>query len=109
MLSGELRAVADEKLANYRAENPPPAGVSLRLAADTVVSKPYLFWGMPAGKVSVFVEHRNMEGEERIEGYEYFLSRGEGGEWRQTESGRCTSEECTREGKALLDAIGAQF
>lgn len=108
-LERELQAIADEKLAEFQADAPPTDGVTSRMAAKVVVAKPYVFWGAPAGKVSVFVGHPGEAGEEHIEGFEFFFAREPNASWTQTESGRCASDECTLEGKALLDALAARF
>jgi len=103
-LKGELQAVADEKLAEFRAESFPENGKPARIGAGVAVAKPFVFWGVPTGKVSVFLEHGDV-----IEGFEYFFMRMAPMDWTQTESGRCSSEECTVEGKKLLDALGEKF
>lgn len=104
-----LQVLADEKLAEFQAESPPELGGTARMGAKVVVAKPYVFWGTPAGKVSVFIERPAEDGDAHIEGFEYFFARNGAGEWTQTESGHCTSDSCTIEGKKVLDVLGKRF
>ena len=102
-LERELGDITADKLAEFGAGDgsPPPN----RMATQVVVAKPYVFWGQPAAKLSLYVEHLNGSGETLIEGYEFFFARNADGAWTQTESGRCASEHCTLEGKKLLDSL----
>ena len=108
-LEVELMALADEKIVEFQKESSTATPESTRMAAAVVVAKPFIFWGTPAGKVSVFVGRTDTDGGEHIEGFEYFFARNGDTSWSQTESGRCTSDQCTLDGKVLLDALGSQF
>lgn len=101
-LERELQAIADERIEEFRAEEPPELGESLRIGASVVASKAYLVAGDVSGKVSVFLQHGHEEAPGAIEGFEFFFVRDPDGSWRQTESGRCTSEHCTQEGLRVL-------
>jgi len=77
----------------------------IRIGSRVAASRAFLIFGKPAGKVSVFVERPVANRTENlIETFEFFYERSQDG-WRQTESGRCTSELCTLEGKKVLDAL----
>lgn len=104
-----LQVLADEKLVEFQADTPEDPAHLTRMGAAVVVAKPFVFFGDPAGKVSVYVEETAPDGESHMEGFEYFFARDDNGDWIQTESGRCASEACTTEGKKLLDALGARF
>jgi len=105
-LESELQRIADTKIAEFKAEEPEDSLAQLNLGASVVATKAYVLFGDVSGKVSVFLQ-RIIDGEPHIEGFEFFFSRDEAGEWIQTESGMCTSEECTREGLRILRALDA--
>lgn len=107
-LERELSNLANEKLAEFRKDNAALGDIS-RMAADVVATKPFVFFGAPTGKISVFVEHEAPGKTSAIEGYEFFMTRTSDGVWAQTESGRCNSAQCTLDGKKLLDALNAKF
>lgn len=107
-LEGELQVVADEKIQSFRDDEPAEALARLKIGATVVVSKSYVLFGDPLGKVSVFLQHDDGSEDLHFEGYEFFFAREESGEWTQTESGMCTSEECTQEGLRILRKLNAQ-
>jgi hypothetical protein len=105
-LSGELDALAQAKIAEFRPSDkglPTPIG---RIAAEVVVSKPYVFFGLPVGKISVYVEHHVANSSPKVDGYEFYYARQPDATWTQTESGHCASEQCSIDGKRVLDAFG---
>lgn len=73
-----------------------------RVATAVVASRSAVVLGQARGKISVFVERGEAA---QIEGYEYFFAREASGEWRQIESGHCTSEQCSIEGRKLMQAL----
>jgi len=97
----ELQAIADQKIADFKSEEPPESLDELRIGASVVASKSYVLFGDLAGKVSVFLEH-HIEDEEHFEGFEFFYAHEPDTGWVQTESGVCSSEECTQEGLRVL-------
>jgi hypothetical protein len=101
-LEGELQVVADERIASFRADEPPESADRLRIGSTVVVSKKYLIAGDVSGKISVFLEHADEGKHGEIEGFEFHLVRGPDKSWQQTDSGRCTSEQCTQEGLRVL-------
>jgi hypothetical protein len=104
-LEKELHSLAQSKIEELR---PPGKGLKDfmgRIAAEVVVAKPYLVYGVPTGKISVYVEHPGTIGEPKIEGYEFFYERRPDASWKQTESGRCVSEQCSKDGARVLDAF----
>jgi len=101
-LESELQAIADERIDEFKAEEPPETADELRIGASVVASKSYLVAGDVSGKVSVFLQHGESVEPGSIEGFEFFFVRDPDGTWRQTESGRCTSEQCTQEGLRVL-------
>ncbi|MBX3179993.1 MAG: hypothetical protein KF886_21790 [Candidatus Hydrogenedentes bacterium] len=104
-LERELALLSSAKLDEF--QQPGEGGPAIgRMAADVVASKPWVFWGTPSGKISVYVEYADTN---TIDGFEFFFTREASGVWTQTESGRCASEECTVRGKELLDALDAKF
>ena len=105
-LENELQRIADTKIAEFKAEEPEDSLAQLNLGASVVATKAYVLFGDVSGKVSVFLQ-RIVDGEPQIEGFEFFFTRDEAGGWSQTESGMCTSEECTREGLRILRALDA--
>ncbi len=106
-LQQELSDLANTKIEEFRPAVgkglPTPVG---RIGAEVVVAKPYVLFGAAIGKVSVYVEHESPEKVTAIEGYEFFYARQTDATWKQTESGRCVSEQCTVDGKRVLDAFG---
>ena len=105
-LERELQQIADAKIAEFKAEQPENSPAQLKLGASVVATKAYVLLGDVSGKVSVFLQ-RIVDGESHVEGFEFFFARDETGEWTQTESGRCTSEQCTQEGLRILRALDA--
>lgn len=106
-LERELQRIADAKIAEFETEEPEDSLAQLKLGASVVATKAYVLFGDVSGKVSVFLQ-RIVDGESHIEGFEFFFARDEAGEWTQTESGMCTSEECTQEGLRILRALDAK-
>ena len=105
-LERELQTIADAKIAEFKAEEPGDSPAQLNLGASVVATKAYILFGDVSGKVSVFLQ-RIVDGESHMEGFEFFFARDETGEWTQTESGMCTSEECTQEGLRILKKLNA--
>jgi len=98
-LEGELGLVADQRVAEAEAYLGDEGG---RVAASVVVSRAGIVVGQARGKVSVYVQRGDTGS---IEGFEYYFERDGEGVWEQTGSGRCTSEQCTTEGLALMRAL----
>ena len=103
-LRQELETVAEEKLEALRP--PAEADATGRIGAKAVVARPYIFFGPAVGKVSVYLEQEGAEGETRIEGYDYFLTRNSDTTWTETESGACASGQCQIDGKKVLATTG---
>ncbi|MCF6285218.1 MAG: hypothetical protein L3K26_08505 [Candidatus Hydrogenedentes bacterium] len=105
-LNKELDGLAQEKIATLRPsgkELPVPMG---RIAAEVTVAKPYVLFGSPVGKISVYVEQKSLGDSAKIVGYDFFYERQPDASWRETESGACASEQCSVDGKRVLDAFG---
>lgn len=105
-LEKELKEVAVTKVREFRQEyDREGAKGSARIGSRVAASRSFLIFGKPAGKISVFVARPSENGKvDFVETFEFFYERSEKG-WRQTESGRCTSELCTLEGKEVLDGL----
>ena len=105
-LEGELEEMARAKVMGLRRELGDEEAVdSTRIGSRVVASRTLLVFGRVTGKISIFIEHPvESRRDEFIEGFEFSYERSEDG-WRQTESGRCTSELCTLEGKKVLEAL----
>ena len=98
-LEQELEGIAARKAQEaetYLTETPG------RVATSVVATRSAVVLGEARGKVSVYIERGELA---QIEGYEYFFAREASGEWRQTESGRCSSEQCSIEGRKLMQAL----
>jgi len=108
-LTSELQSLADEKMAEFEPNGEMAFASGDRMGAKVVVAKPYVFWGAPSGKVSVFIGHNQDGGAERIDGFDFFFARDAAAAWILTESGHCASDECSVEGKAVLDALNTSF
>lgn len=106
-LERELQAIADDKIAEFMADEPEESRARLKLGASVVATKAYVVLGEASGKVSVYLQ-RSIGDEKHIEGFEFFFVRDDAGEWTQTDSGMCTSEECTQEGLRVLKALDAK-
>ena len=106
-LERELEGIADAKIAEFKAEEPEDLLARLKIGASVVATKTYVLFGDVSGKVSVFLQH-NVDDESHLEGFEFYFTRNEAGEWTQIESGMCTSEECTQEGLRILRALDAE-
>ncbi|MDK1022480.1 MAG: hypothetical protein QGD90_12695 [Candidatus Hydrogenedentes bacterium] len=106
-LERDLQRIADAKIAEFKAEEPEDSLAQLRIGASVVATKTYVLFGDVSGKVSVFLQH-NFDDESHMEGFEFFFVRDDAGEWTQTDSGMCTSEECTQEGLRVLRALDAK-
>jgi len=106
-LEAELTEIAHARITEFRNEQQnEETKNTIRIGSRVAASKTFLIFGKVTGKISIFIEHQTNDGQDRfIEGLEFFYERTENG-WDQTESGRCTSDLCTLEGKRLLDAIG---
>ncbi len=105
-LEDELDGLAQSKIEEFK---PAKKGLETsvkRIGAEVAVARPYVLFGPAIGKISVYVEHSGSENESRIEGYEFFYTRQGAADWTQTESGRCVSDQCTIDGKRVLDAFG---
>lgn len=105
-LEEELGELAQSKFDEFR---PAEKGLELsakRIGAEVDVARPYVLFGPAIGKISVYVEHQKDAEAPRIECYEFFYTRQGSGDWIQTESGRCASDQCTVDGKRVLDAFG---
>ena len=105
-LNKELDALAQGKIAELRPSGkglPTPMG---RIAAEVTVAKPYVLFGAPVGKISVYMEHQKPDNSLQIVGYDFFYERQPDASWRETESGACASEQCSIDGKRVLDAFG---
>ena len=100
-LTAELRAVAEAKAVEFRAESEALGEPVPRIATAVVVSKSGLVYGAVSGKVSIYLQAAEHAEPGHIDGFEFMYARDASG-WRQTESGHCSSEECTREGLRLL-------
>lgn len=98
-LEAELQEIAHRKAVEAESllEETPA-----RVATAVVASRDAILLGQARGKISVYVERGESAS---IEGYEYFFERERNGQWRQTESGRCTSEQCSIEGRKLMQAL----
>ena len=103
-LEKALQADVDLKIAGFRADAAEAHEAQLEIASSTVVSKRYVFTGVVSGKAAIYVKHPEENAAHPIEGFEFFYEY-DGERWRQTESGRCTSEECTLEGLRLIKAL----
>jgi len=97
-LETELQAKADAKVAEIRRH---AANDALETGTNVTVSKSMLIYGDVTGKIEVYTRGEHTT-DDRITGYEYFYRRAEDGTWQQTESGRCSSEECRIEGVKAL-------
>lgn len=105
-LHGELRNLATQKIADVRPHPSPRDPDGGRIAADVVVAKPYIVFGSPSGKISVYVEHTRRGETPIVEGYDYFFIREVDATWTETDSGACASAQCGIDGKRALDARG---
>lgn len=103
-LESELQGIADEKIADFTAEEPDEIRAQLQIGATVVATHAYVLFGEVSGKVSVYLQH-NEGDQSKMEGFEFFFERDESGIWTQTESGMCTSDECTKEGLRVLKAL----
>ena len=106
-LERELQEIADAKIEEFKAEEPENSPAQFKIGASVVATKAYVLFGDVSGKVSVFLQ-RTVDDESHVEGFEFFFARDEAGQWTQTESGMCTSEECTQEGLRILRALDAK-
>lgn len=106
-LERELQKIADAKIVEFKAEEPENSPAQFKIAASVVATKAYVVFGEVSGKVSVFLQ-RIVDDESHVEGFEFYFARDEAGEWTQTESGMCTSDECTQEGLRILRALDAK-
>ena len=104
-LEKELRTLAQSKIEELRPAEKGMRRFMGRIAAEVVVAKPYLIYGTPNGKISVYVEHPEPDDDVTIEGYEFYYERRPDASWIQTESGRCVSEQCSKDGARVLDAF----
>ncbi len=87
-LENELRVIAEEKESIWsRNAN----SVNVETASIVTATKEYLIYGSVFGKVEVFVKKAGNG--DQLTGIDFFFSR-DGGEWLETESGMCSSEEC---------------
>lgn len=103
----ELQSIADKKIEVFQAEEPEGSLARLKIGASVVATKSYVVLGDVSGKVSVYLRHEDGTDQPRMEGFEFYFARDAGGEWTQTESGRCTSDECTQEGLRVLRKLDA--
>ena len=74
------------------------------IAHKTVVARDYFLFGDATGKVCLYIQRPDGSSEGHIEVIEIHY-RKEGDSWRRTDSAVCASEECTREGLALIRAL----
>ena len=105
-LEKELDGLAHAKINEFRPTKKGLETSAQRIGAEVAVARPYILFGPAIGKISVYVEHTGSSKETRIEGYEFFYTRQGSEDWVQTESGRCVSDQCTIDGKRVLDAFG---
>ena len=104
-LERELEEMACAKRIEFRKAFEEAAADRVRIGSSVVASKGFLVFGRVTGKISIFVEHSVAGRQDRfVEGYEFFYQRSEDG-WDETDSGRCTSELCTLQGKKVLEAL----
>ncbi len=105
-LEQELGGLAQAKIEEFRPTKKGLESSAQRIGAEVAVARPYILFGPAIGKISVYVEHSGSNNEPRIEGYEFFYTRQGSEDWVQTESGRCVSDQCSIDGKRVLDAFG---
>jgi len=106
-LEKELQGIADEKMAEYTGLDPEHPDSQLQVGAVVVATRVYVLFGDTSGKISMYF--RNNSGDDTtITGLEYFYAKDESGEWSETESGTCSSEQCTEEGLRILGALKAK-
>lgn len=100
----ELENIAESKIDTLR---PPAKGLwAGRIGAQTVVSRPYLLFGPTEGKISVYIEQKNVKTGPKIQGIDFFFEREPDATWTELESARCTSRECQITGARVLDTTG---
>ena len=106
MLERELDEMARSQVSRFRSElEGDEAADVVRIGSRVVASRAFLLFGKVTGKISVFVEHPGTgHSEGYVEAFDFFYERSEGA-WHLTESGRCTSESCTLEGKRVLETV----
>lgn len=105
-LERELNALAQGRIEEFRPTQKALTVETGRVGSEVVVSKPYILFGAPEGKISVYIEHPRADTGPIVEGFEFFYVRESDASWTQTESGRCVSEQCQVDGKRVLDAFG---
>lgn len=76
----------------------------LDVVSRLTVSRDAVFFGTPRAKVEVFIRDAGQSESTAIRGIEYHYA-FENGSWLFTDSGSCTSEECTVRGR---EAFGQQ-
>lgn len=103
VLERDLQVVVARKIAEFEKDNAEFTG-EFRMASSVVVTKAYLLFGDIAGKSNIYRQALLDTVDTRIEGFEYWYVR-DGEKWVETESARCTSEQCTVEGLKLLQAL----
>lgn len=100
----ELQALAQSKIETFR--TPESAPYDGRIGSETVVSLPYLVFGPPTGKISIYLQYSTEENKSRIRGFDYFLVRDADATWNELESSACTAEKCQIDGKRVLADTG---
>ena len=103
LLERDLQVVVNNKIQEFEKDNAQFTG-EFRMASSAIVTKSLVLFGEVSGKSNIYRQALGDDQEAKIEGYEYWYAR-EGEDWVQTDSGRCTSEECTVEGLKLLRAL----
>ena len=99
-LETELDELGHAKVAEFREDYKEPKP---QIAHIVTASKANLLFGDVTGKLQVYLQFDTGD-DAKIEGFEFFYALQEDG-WVQTESGRCTSEECTQRGLALIKKL----
>ena len=103
-LETELDVVATQRIDTFLGDIPAEEQAEYQFASTVTASKTYLVLGAVQGKISVYMRHEAKE-PDKVAGFEYFLVREAQDNWKQVESGRCTSEHCTVEGLKVLRAL----
>ncbi len=106
-LEKELHVIADEKLAEYAALDSEHPDSQLQVGVAVVATRAYVLFGDTFGKVSMYFRNSSSD-DTTITGLEFFYAKDESGEWSETESGTCSSEQCTKEGLRILGALNAK-
>jgi hypothetical protein len=99
-LTRDLARAAQTAIDEERNAHPDAEGV--QLATELTVTKAFVVFGAPAGKLTVFVRSEFNGQEPQTSIFESFYVR-QAGEWVMTESGRCRDGACAvRAEKAFL-------